>query len=94
MRILSKSIADSQYFSNNSFTYILEIFHMLKFFYELLYPQTKVGDILDSGLSRRRRRRRRRRRNFLVDAITQKQINIIFSNLVHMLRVPKGRSLF
>ena len=39
-------------------------------------------------------RRRRRRRNFLVDAITQKQINIFFSNLVHMLRVPKGRSLF
>ena len=60
---------------------------------ELLYPQTKVGDILDSGPSRRRRRRRRRR-NFLVDAITQKQINIFFSNLVHMLRVPKGRSLF
>ena len=60
----------------------------------LLYPQTKVGDILDSGPSRRRRRRRRRRRNFLVDAITQKQINIFFSNLVHMLRVPKGRSLF
>ena len=59
-----------------------------------LYPQTKVGDILDSGPSRRRRRRRRRRRNFLVDAITQKQINIFFSNLVHMLRVPKGRSLF
>ena len=59
----------------------------------LLYPQTKVGDILDSGPSRRRRRRRRRR-NFLVDAITQKQINIFFSNLVHMLRVPKGRSLF
>ena len=58
-----------------------------------LYPQTKVGDILDSGPSRRRRRRRRRR-NFLVDAITQKQINIFFSNLVHMLRVPKGRSLF
>ena len=58
----------------------------------LLYPQTKVGDILDSGPSRRRRRRRRR--NFLVDAITQKQINIFFSNLVHMLRVPKGRSLF
>ena len=56
----------------------------------LLYPQTKVGDILDSGPSRRRRRRR----NFLVDAITQKQINIFFSNLVHMLRVPKGRSLF
>ena len=54
----------------------------------LLYPQTKVGDILDSGPSRRRRR------NFLVDAITQKQINIFFSNLVHMLRVPKGRSLF
>ena len=43
----------------------------------LLYPQTKVGDILDSGPSRRRRRRRRRR-NFLVDAITQKQINIFF----------------
>ena len=60
----------------------------------LLYPQTKVGDILDSGPSRRRRRRRRRRRNFLVDEITQKQINIFFSNLVHMLRVPKGRSLF
>ena len=59
---------------------------------KLLYPQTKVGDILDSGPSRRRRRRRRR--NFLVDAITQKQINIFFSNLVHMLRVPKGRSLF
>ena len=58
----------------------------------LLYPQTKVGDILDSGPSRRPRRRRRR--NFLVDAITQKQINIFFSNLVHMLRVPKGRSLF
>ena len=57
---------------------------------QLLYPQTKVGDILDSGPSRRRRRRR----NFLVDAITQKQINIFFSNLVHMLRVPKGRSLF
>ena len=56
----------------------------------LLYPQTKVGDISDSGPSRRRRRRR----NFLVDAITQKQINIFFSNLVHMLRVPKGRSLF
>ena len=55
----------------------------------LLYPQTKVGDILDSGPSPRRRRR-----NFLVDAITQKQINIFFSNLVHMLRVPKGRSLF
>ena len=55
-----------------------------------LYPQTKVRDILDSGPSRRRRRRR----NFLVDAITQKQINIFFSNLVHMLRVPKGRSLF
>ena len=49
------------------------------------------GDILDSGPSRRRRRRHR---NFLVDAITQKQINIFFSNLVHMLRVPKGRSLF
>ena len=46
----------------------------------LLYPQTKVGDILDSGPSRRRRRRRRRR-NFLVDAITQKQINIFFFKL-------------
>ena len=69
--------------------------HILIFFVtlmKLLYPQTKVGDILDSGPSRRRRRRRRR--NFLVDAITQKQINIFFSNLVHMLRVPKGRSLF
>ena len=48
---------------------------------DLLYPQTKVGDILDSGPSRRRRRR-----NFLVYAITQKRINIFFSNLVHMLR--------
>ena len=67
---------------------------ILSSFMIYLYPQTKVGDILDSGLSRRRRRRRRRRRNFLVDAITQKQINIFFSNLVHMLRVPKGRSLF
>ena len=37
----------------------------------LLYPQTKVGDILDSDPSRRRR-------NFLVDAITQKRINIFF----------------
>ena len=54
-----------------------------------LYPQTKVGDILDSGPSRRRRRR-----NFLVDAITQKWINIFFSNLVHMFRMPKGRHLF
>ena len=34
MPIITKSIADSQYFSNNSFTYILEKFHMLKFFYE------------------------------------------------------------
>ena len=42
---------------------------------KLLYPQMKVGDILDSGPSRRRRRRRR---NFLVDAITQKQINFFF----------------
>ena len=57
--------------------------------FPLLYPQTKVGDILDSGPLRRRRRR-----NFLVDAITQKRINIFFSNLVHMLRMPKGRSLF
>ena len=61
--------------------------HSIKI-WKSLYPQTKVGDILDSGPSRRRRR------NFLVDAITQKQINIFFSNLVHMLRVPKGRSLF
>ena len=38
----------------------------------LLYPQTKVGDILDSGPLRRRRR------NFLVYAITQKRINIFF----------------
>ena len=53
-----------------------------------LYPQTKVGDILDSAPSRRRRR------NFLVDAITQKWINIFFPNLVHMLRMPKGISLF
>ena len=74
---------------------ILEVYnfpvgHSLFIYLILLYPQTKVGDILDSGPSRRRRRRR----NFLVDAITQKQINIFFSNLVHMLRVPKGRSLF
>ena len=33
---MSKSIADSQYLSNNSFTYILESFHMLKFFYDFL----------------------------------------------------------
>ena len=59
----------------------------------LLYPQTKVGDIVDSGPSRRHRRRRHRR-NFLVYAITQKRINIFFLNLVHMLRMPKGRSLF
>ena len=78
------SIFFSLYMSNEGcFTFIIHHF-------VLLYPQTKVGDILDSGLSRRRRRRR----NFLVDAITQKQINIFFSNLVHMLRVPKGRSLF
>ena len=32
MPIITKSIADSQYFSNNSFTYILESFQMLKFF--------------------------------------------------------------
>ena len=36
MLIMSKSIADRQYFSNNSFTYILESFHMLKFFYDFL----------------------------------------------------------
>ena len=55
------------------------------------YTQRVKKKRLDSGPSRRRRRRRR---NFLVDAITQKEINIFFSNLVHMLRVPKGRSLF
>ena len=71
------------------FTLTATEFHMLQIFKMLLYPQTKVWDILDSGPSRRRRRR-----NFLVDAITQKQINIFFSNLVHMLRMPKGRSLF
>ena len=65
------------------------VFHTMAGISLLLYPQTKVGDILDSGPSRRRRRR-----NSLVDAITQKQINIFFSNLVHMLRVSKGRSLF
>ena len=54
-----------------------------------LYPQAKVGDILDSGPSFRRRHR-----NFLVYAITQKRIGISFSNLVQMLRVPRGRSLF
>ena len=73
----------------------IEIYHVDNYVHPrgvdiLLYPQTKVGDILDSGPSRRRRRRR----NFLVDAITQKEINIFFSNLVHMLMVPKGRSLF
>ena len=36
MPIITESIADSQYFWNNSFTYILESFHMLKFFYEFL----------------------------------------------------------
>ena len=72
---------------------LFQEFHFQHQIPSLLYPQTKVGDILDSGPSRRRRRRRRRR-NFLVDAITQKQINIFFSNLVHMLRVSKGRSLF
>ena len=79
------------YFTEASF--VTTCLVILIFAFHLLYPQTKVGDILDSGPSRRRRRRRRRR-NFLVDAITQKQINIFFSNLVHMLRVPKGRSLF
>ena len=48
----------------------------------------KSRDILDSGPSRRSRR------NFLVYTITQKRISIFFKNLVHMLRVPKGRSLF
>ena len=31
MRIISKSIADSQFFSNNSFTYFWESFHMVNF---------------------------------------------------------------
>ena len=31
MQIISKSIADSQFFSNNSFTYFWESFHMVKF---------------------------------------------------------------
>ena len=37
------------------------------------------------------RHRRRRRSDFLVYAITQKIINIVFSNLAHMLRLEKGR---
>ena len=44
-----------------------------------LYPQTKVGDILDSGPSRRRCRR-----NFLVYAITQKWISIFFKLGTHV----------
>ena len=40
--------------------------------YALLYPQAKVGDILDSGPSCRRGR------NFFVYAITQKWISIFF----------------
>ena len=31
MQIISRSIADSQYFSNNSFTYILESFQLVNF---------------------------------------------------------------
>ena len=31
MRITSKSIADSQFFLNNSFTYFWESFHLVKF---------------------------------------------------------------
>ena len=31
MQIISKSIADSQFFSNNSFTYFWESFHLVKF---------------------------------------------------------------
>ena len=31
MQIISKSIADSQFFSNNSFTYFWESFHSVKF---------------------------------------------------------------
>ena len=30
MRIIAKSIADSQFFSNNSFTYFWKSFHMVK----------------------------------------------------------------
>ena len=55
----------------------------------IISPDESRG-ILDSGPLHCRRRRR----NFLVYAITQKQISIFFSNLVHILRVPKGRSLF
>ena len=91
------STCDQIYYVTQFTTYVFwevgELMNLVGYItFYLLYPQTKVGDILDSGPSRRRRRRRRR--NFLVDAITQKQINIFFSNLVHMLRVPKGRSLF
>ena len=31
MRIISKSIADTQFLSNNSFIYFWENFHMVKF---------------------------------------------------------------
>ena len=57
------------------------------FFPRISWPAS-VASVPASGPSRRRHR------NFLVDAITQKRINIFFSNLVHMLRMPKGRSLF
>ena len=85
MYVLSLKVVDLKHYSVTLVSPLTLAINRL-----LLYPQTKVGDILDSGPSRRRRCRR----NFLVDAITQKQINIFFSNLVHMLRVPKGRSLF
>ena len=84
--LLAFSMASAVYFFFSLPIFIPDL-NSLTFVY-LLYPQTKVGDILDSGPLRRRRR------NFLVDAITQKRINIFFSNLVHMLRMPKGRSLF
>ena len=86
--LFKKYYPDASSLFNSLHLKVTVTMHNLSIFI-LLYPQTKVGDILDSGPSRRRRRR-----NFLVDAITQKQINIFFSNLVHMLRVPKGRSLF
>ena len=47
----------------------------------LLYPQTKVWDILDLVSSRRRRRRS----NFLVSAITQKIFFTFKSNLAQLL---------
>ena len=84
------TVCEFEMYCNSLLIQTIYVFTAINRLQSLLYPQTKVGDILDSGPSRRRRRRR----NFLVDAITQKRINIFFSNLVHMLRVPKGRSLF